>query len=356
MLYDLAIRPLLFAISQGDPERAHKLVITLLHYLGKSHQFANMISYRMTVQDPVDLLGIHFPNRIGLAAGFDKDALAMWMLWALGFGFLEVGTVTAQQQYGNPKPRIWRFSKDQALINAMGFNNRGADAMAKTFFASGAPPLPIGISIGKSRAINPEDLQAVIDDYLYSLQRLHSYGDYFVLNVSSPNTPGLRGLQDKGQLSILANALQKKLTIMADRELPKPLFVKIAPDLTNEAIDDVLQVCADENVLGIIATNTTLSREGLSSPTDVSGGLSGKPLTDRAIQVVQYLRRNAPNLVIIGVGGIFTIDHARRMVEIAGADLIQIYTGFIYKGPFLPRNLAHGVKFAPSRRGSNSPI
>lgn len=229
MLYDLAIRPLLFAISQGDPERAHKLVIALLHYLGRSQQFANMISWRMTVQDPVDLLGIHFPNRVGLAAGFDKDALAMWMLWAMGFGFLEVGTVTAQQQYGNPKPRIWRFPKDQALINAMGFNNRGADAMAQAFVASGIPPLPVGISIGKSRVVDPEDLQAVIDDHLHSLRLLRSFGDYFVLNVSSPNTPGLRELQDKKQLSALVGALQKELAIMENREPPKTLVHQDCP-------------------------------------------------------------------------------------------------------------------------------
>lgn len=356
MLYKLLVRPPLFAFSTGDAERAHKLVITLLHYLGMPHALSRDIGNFLRIDDSVELLGIHFPNRVGLAAGFDKDARAIWALSALGFGFLEVGTVTAKEQAGNPRPRIWRFPKDGALINAMGFNNHGAAKMAQTLSRSGKPPIPIGISLGKSKVVNPENLEAVIDDHLYSLRLLHSFGDYFALNVSSPNTPGLRGLQGKEQLSALVKALQKELALVAYGGLKKPLLVKIAPDLTHEAIDDVLQVCADERVPGIIAANTTLSREGLSSPTDVPGGLSGKPLTDKALSVVHHVRRQAPNLLVIGVGGIFTVDDARRMIEIAGADLVQLYTGFIYEGPSLPRKIAEGVKFAPSRWSTTTPI
>ncbi|MCH7828802.1 quinone-dependent dihydroorotate dehydrogenase [Patescibacteria group bacterium] len=354
MLYKLLIRPLLFALSTGDAERAHKLVITLLHYLGTPHVLSQAVGNFLRVDDPVELLGIRFPNRVGLAAGLDKDARAIWALSALGFGFLEVGTVTAKEQAGNPRPRIFRFPKDEALINAMGFNNHGAAKMMQTLSRSGKPLIPIGISLGKSKVVDPEDLGAVIEDHLYSLLLLHQFGDYFALNVSSPNTPGLRGLQGKEQLSTLLKALQAKLIALAQGQQPKPLLVKIAPDLTPDAIDDVLQVCADESVPGIIATNTTLSREGLSSPTDVSGGLSGRPLTDKALSVVRHVRRQAPNLLIIGVGGIFTIDDARRMIEVAGADLVQLYTGLIYEGPSLPRKIARGVKFAPSRIASPS--
>lgn len=355
MLYKSLIRPLLFALSRNDPERAHEWAIALLNYSGTAYGLS-VVSQLMTIQDPVELLGIRFPNRVGLAAGFDKDARAIWALWALGFGFLEVGTVTAKEQPGNQRPRIWRFPKDGALINSMGFNNHGAKKMLQTVSHSGKPPIPIGISLGKSAVVDPKDLEAVIEDYLYSLRLLYYFGDYFVLNVSSPSTPGLRGLQSKEQLSALVRPLQQELMFMPNTRPPKPLLIKIAPDLTNQAIDDVLQVCADENIPGIIATNTTLSKEGLSLPTNLPGGLSGKPLTEKALSVVHYIKRQAPNLVIIGVGGIFTINDARLMIEVAGADLVQLYTGLMYEGPFLPHKIALGVKFAPSRRSRITPI
>jgi dihydroorotate dehydrogenase len=341
-VYKRLVRPILFRISSKDPERAHEWTISLLRYLGKPHWLAKTAAQFMTVQDPVDLMGLHFPNRVGLAAGFDKNASALWGLWTLGFRFLEIGTITAQKQSGNSRPRIWRFPEDEALINAMGFNNNGADETAQTLRSSGMPPIPIGVSLGKSKAVSPENLEAVIADYQDSLSKLWPYGEYFVLNVSSPNTPGLRKLQGKDQLSALIQGIAKGT-------MGKPLLIKIAPDLTLEAIDDVLQVCADQKIGGIIATNTTLSREGLRARTDAPGGLSGKPLRETALRVVAHIRRHAPNLAIIGVGGIMTIDDARYMVEVAGADLIQLYTGLVYEGPMLPHRISKGIKFAPTR-------
>lgn len=345
MLYKATLRPTIFALSSKDPERSHEWTISLLHYIGKLPWLAEATARFMTVKDPVDLLGLHFPNRVGLAAGFDKNARAVWGLSALGFGFIELGTVTAQKQPGNPRPRIWRFPRDKALINAMGFNNHGADEMARTLSSSGRPPIPIGISIGKSRVVPPENLEAVIQDHLYSLRMLYPYGDYFVLNVSSPNTPGLRGLQNKDQLDALIGSLRKETVALEGRGFssPKPLLVKIAPDLTPYAIDDVLKVCADQRIGGLIATNTTLSRVGLTTPTDVSGGLSGKPLTDKSLLVVQHIRKRAPNLVIIGVGGIMTVDDAQHMID-AGANLVQLYTGFVYQGPLFPRRVSRGIR------------
>ncbi len=281
----------------------------------------------MTVQDPADLLGIHFPNRVGLAAGFAKDAKTLWGLRMLGFGFIEMGTITARAQPGNPRPRIWRLPQDRALINAVGFHNNGADRAAYTVKCSGKPPIPIGISIGKSAAIPAENTEEVIRDLLRSIYTLGPYGDYFVLNVSSPNTPGLRGLQSAEQLSPIVRSCKTALG-------KKPLLIKIAPDLTNEALDDVLQTCTDQGV-GLVATNTM--------PTP-QGGMSGRPLQGSSLQTVQYARRHAPNLAIVGVGGIASIDDARRMIEIAGADLVELFTGIMYEGPFLPHRIARNLK------------
>lgn len=349
MLYESLIKPLLFALSRNDAEKAHEWAILALRMLGKNHRISQTISKFMTIQDPVDLLGIHFPNRIGLAAGFDKNACAIWGLIAMGFGFLEVGTVTAIEQAGNTRPRIWRFPEDEAIINSMGFNNHGAEKMAQTLSRSKNLPIPIGISLGKSKSANTSNLEMVTNDYLHSFRLLHPFGDYFVLNISSPNTPGLRRLQGKEGLLALTKALQKGLALVANRKFQKPpLLVKIPPDLSLNATDDVLQVCHEQGICGIVATNTTIGREGLSVSTNVIGGLSGKPLAERAVQMVRHIRRQAPNLVIIGVGGISTIDDAQRMFD-AGADLMQLYTGLIYKGPSLPRRLAKGIKSAPSR-------
>ncbi len=347
-MYTRVVRPLLFSLSTEDPERTHEWAIQLLHYLGKPHWLAKATASLMTVQDPVDLLGLHFPNRVGLAAGFDKNAQALWGLWALGFGFLEVGTVTAQEQPGNPRPRIWRLPEEEALINAMGFNNHGATGVARTLASLGRPSIPIGISLGKSMAVPPENMEAVVEDYWFSLWKLYPFGDYFVINVSSPNTPGLRGLQDKTQLAMLVQELQLRKASLGK---PKPIFIKISPDLTMEAINDILQVCCDCEIPGIIATNTTTSRTGLRNTTNAPGGLSGRPLADMALSAVHHIRRQAPNLIIIGVGGIFTVDDARRMVEMAGADLIQLYTGLVYEGPMLPHRIARGLRSIPARRG-----
>ncbi|MDO8473933.1 MAG: quinone-dependent dihydroorotate dehydrogenase [bacterium] len=350
-MYKGLIRPTLFRFSSKDPEIAHEWAISLLHYLGSSHWLAKASARFMTVQDPVDLLGLHFPNRVGLAAGFDKNARAAWGLFALGFGFIELGTITAQEQPGNQPPRIWRFPEDGALINAMGFNNDGADEVARRLRSDGRPPIPIGISIGKSKATPENDMNAVVKDYLDSLRALYPYGDYIAINVSSPNTSGLRKLQGREQLSLLVRSIRNELTFLASTKggSRKPLLVKIAPDITPQAIDDILQVSSDEGIDGIIATNTTTGREGLHVPTNVEGGLSGRPLKEKALQVASYVRRKAPNLPLIGVGGIESVDDARRMVEIGGADLVQIYTGFIYEGLFFPRRIARGLRLAPAR-------
>jgi dihydroorotate dehydrogenase len=341
-MYKRLVRPTLFRLSSKDPEKAHEWAISLLHCFGSSHWLAKAAARFMAIQDPVDLLGLHFPNRVGLAAGFDKNAAALWGLWALGFGFLEVGTITAQEQPGNLRPRIWRFPEDRALINSMGFNNQGATRVVQTLSSSGRPPIPIGISIGKSKATPENDINAVIADYLTSLCAIYPYGDYIVINVSSPNTPGLRGLQEKKQLTLLVRRLRNELTFLASTKggSRKPLLVKIAPDLMPQAIDDILRVCSDEGIDGIIATNTM---------PHALGGLSGKPLAEKAFSVVRHVRRQAPDLVVIGVGGIFTLDDARRMVEVAGADLVQLYTGLVYEGPMLPRRISQGLKYAPTR-------
>jgi dihydroorotate dehydrogenase len=221
--------------------------------------------------------------------------------------------------------------------------------MARTLAASGIPGIPLGISIGKSKVVDPEDMDAVIEDHMFSLDLLYWLGDYFVLNVSSPNTPGLRGLQGKGQLSLILKALQGRIRELEPLRQPKPLLVKIAPDLSLGAIDDVLEVCDEYGIRGIVATNTTVSREGLSSPASMAGGLSGRPLAHKALATVRHVRQQAPHLAVIGVGGIFTPDDARRMIEVGGADLVELYTGFVYEGPFLPRKIARGLRGAVPR-------
>ncbi len=270
-MYKRMVRPTLFTLFKKDPEKAHEWVNSLFRFSGNLPWFTEAVAHLMTVQDPADLLGIHFPNRVGLAAGFAKDAKTLWGLRMLGFGFIEMGTITARAQPGNPRPRIWRLPQDRALINAVGFHNNGADRAAYTVKCSGKPPIPIGISIGKSAAIPAENTEVVIRDLLRSIYTLGPYGDYFVLNVSSPNTPGLRGLQSAEQLSPIVRSCKTALG-------KKPLLIKIAPDLTNEALDDVLQTCTDQGV-GLVATNTmptpARQHERKTSPR--------KLITDRAI-------------------------------------------------------------------------
>ncbi|CAM3673609.1 quinone-dependent dihydroorotate dehydrogenase [Kibdelosporangium persicum] len=334
------IRRALFRFGGGDAEVAHHRTTAIL---AKAAPVLAPLGRVLSVEAPVTVFGVRFPNPVGLAAGMDKDGAALHAWPALGFGFVEVGTVTAIAQPGNPKPRLFRLPDSEAVINRMGFNNAGAEALALRLAAGRKPQVPLGISIGKSKVVPVEQ---AVEDYRKSLRALYPYGDYFAVNVSSPNTPGLRGLQDRKALSELLAELTLECRALAerDRSKPRPLLVKIAPDLTDDAIGEVLEVCDEHGVSGVMATNTTLSRDGLA-PTDQhlageAGGLSGRPLTVRAREVVSFVHKQTDGqLPVIGVGGILDTDDAARMFD-AGASLVQLYTGFIYRGPGLVRRIS----------------
>lgn len=333
MLYTRLLRPVLFRVGSGDPEMAHERTLAALARVGSLPPVLAALRRAFAACAPRTVFGLCFPNPVGLAAGMDKNGIALRSWPALGFGHVEVGTVTWHPQPGNPKPRLYRLPASEALINRMGFNNEGARALAERLRSVGPLPVPLGISIGKSK-ITP--VGEAVADYRDSLRTLAPYGDYFAVNVSSPNTPGLRGLQDRAALDELLTALRA--------ECPdKPLLVKIAPDLTEQAIAEVVEVCLDRGIAGLIATNTTLGRDGIAPADAVTagqqGGLSGRPLTERAREVVGFVHREtAGALPIIGVGGIGSADDARRMLD-AGASLVQVFTGFIYAGPGLVRDI-----------------
>jgi dihydroorotate dehydrogenase len=328
--YEVFVRPLLFSLNA---ETAHHLTIQLLQkasYFGPALRVLNSFqpsSKRKT------LFGVDFANPIGLAAGLDKNGVALPAWAALGFGFIEIGTVTAQAQPGNPKPRIFRLPEQQALINRLGFNNDGADAIAHrlaTLRKSGRwPAVPVGINIGKSR-VTP--LEQATDDYLYSLRRLRDFADYITLNISSPNTPGLRELQEPERLSELLYAIGDEAGTA-----PKPLIVKISPDLSAAELKAVLAVCEENCVSGIIATNTTLDHCSIPSQLDEAGGLSGAPLQDKSTALVREITARS-KIPVIASGGIFDAQSAREKFQ-AGAELIQLYTGFVYRGPRLLREI-----------------
>jgi dihydroorotate dehydrogenase len=337
VLYSRLIRPVLFRIGSGDAEAAHEFTLRVLARAATVPAALAPLRRYFAVDAPRTVFGVRFPNAVGLAAGMDKNGLALPGWAALGFGHVEVGTVTWHSQPGNPTPRLYRLPASGALINRMGFNNAGAAALAGRLRALGPLPVPLGISIGKSKVTRVEDAVA---DYRSSLRTLYPYGDYFAVNVSSPNTPGLRGLQDRVMLDDLLTGLRAESAALGD----KPLLVKIAPDLTDNAIGELLEVCADRDVAGLIATNTTLARDGIDAadvPTgSQAGGLSGRPLARRAREVVAFVHRETGGrLPVIGVGGITTVDDALRMLD-AGASLLQLYTGFIYGGPGLVRRIS----------------
>ena len=295
-----------------------------------------------------DLFNLCFRNPVGLAAGFDKNGIALESLAALGFGFIEAGTVTFHPQSGNPKPRMFRLAADQALINRAGFNNDGAAAFARRVEHHRPDDCVLGISIGKSKIAPLEDATA---DYLASFDLVYKLADYIAINVSSPNTPQLRELQQSDQLTSLLVALQtrnRELQQRYGRQAPVPLLVKISPDLARPELEMIVDVIQRLRIDGIIATNTTISRAGLAtSPATVAdigaGGLSGRPLTQRSEDVVRMLRtRVGAGLVLVGVGGITTADDARRRLA-AGADLLQGYTAFVYEGPLWPRRMVEGI-------------
>ncbi len=331
------IRPILFKFFK-DPETVHHLALYFLKFLGLPG-FSSVAQIFTNINDETlkqKVFGLDFKNPVGLAGGFDKEAYAVKGLEALGFGYLEIGTITRYSQPGNPRPRIFRLAADEALINRMGFNNFGADALAQRLSKLKNLNTPLGISLGKTK-ITP--LEEAAEDYLYSFTKLYDYGDYFAVNISSPNTPGLRDLQDKEHL---IEIIQGLANYRAKQTKLKPILVKIAPDLTFEAIDEVLEVCKQLNVDGIIATNTTISREGLSAPAKEIGGLSGMPLKSKSTQIIKHIRRQSPGLPIIGAGGIFTAEDAYEKIR-AGASLLQIYTGFIYEGPLVVRATNQGL-------------
>lgn len=333
------VKPLLF---RQDPEEVHDLVLSGLEFASRHRPLLQLMTAFCRAHDPrleTEAFGLRFPNPVGLAAGLDKNARAVPAWAALGFGFVEIGSVTAQAQPGNPKPRLFRLPTDAALVNRMGFNNEGAESVARRLRTSrqayGRFGIPLGINLGKSK-VTP--LEQAPQDYLHSLRELWEYGDYFALNVSSPNTPGLRQLQDKERLEELLAAI----TAFTRTQTPaKPVLLKIAPDLGWEQIDEILELAERYSLSGIIATNTTTSREGLSTATQEAGGLSGRPLRARALEVLRYLSTHT-RLPLVSVGGIFTPEDVLERLE-NGARLVQVYTGFVYQGPTLPRRLCQGL-------------
>jgi dihydroorotate dehydrogenase len=352
VVYRRVARPVLYRLGRGDAEVAHERT---LHGLARLAAVPGAVAALAQTYGSYDVglartvFGVRFPGPVGLAAGMDKNGIALPAWRALGFGFVEVGTVTAEPQPGNPKPRLFRLVESEAVINRMGFNNEGSAALADRLHAYGQLGYPLGISIGKSK-VTP--LAEAVEDYVTSFRRLHPYGDYFAVNVSSPNTPGLRTLQDAGHLRELLVALRNESVALDNR---RPILVKIAPDLTLAAIDELLGVCTDVGVAGLIATNTTIGRDGLA-PADAAlgaeaGGLSGRPLTELARRTVAHIHaETAGQLPIIGVGGILDPDDAVRLMD-AGASLVQIYTGLIYRGPGLVRRTNRALRDVPIRVG-----
>jgi len=342
MFYKTFIKPILF---RRDPERIHYQVFSWLKN-GLKFPFAKVIVKSFfNFEDKSlqkSLFGLDFPNPVGLAAGFDKDAKLFDELACLGFGFIEVGTVTPKPQDGNPKPRLFRLAEDSALVNRMGFNNAGVEAMVNRLQNRSSKPI-IGGNIGKNKVTPNED---AIDDYLSCFTTLFDYVDYFVVNVSSPNTPNLRELQEKEPLTKLLNTLQQENQRKTNR---KPILLKIAPDLTNEQLDDIVAIIQDTKLDGLIATNTTIDRSNLVSDRNVvenigAGGLSGFPVKNRSTEVIKYLtRKSNKSFPIVAVGGIFTAEDAIEKLE-AGADLLQVYTGFIYEGPSIVKKINKGIK------------
>lgn len=331
------LRPLLFSL---EPERVHSLVFSLLDGPMRLPAFRSAVKSIYDTPDPRlerKLFGLTFKNPVGLAAGFDKDARHIHALSSFGFGFIEIGTVTPRPQPGNEKPRLFRLPIDNALINRMGFNNEGAAAAARRLKGCDAGVI-IGGNIGKNK-LTPND--AASEDFALCFHALYEYVDYFVVNVSSPNTPGLRELQEKEPLRKILQTLK---SLCLEKPVMKPLLLKIAPDLSEGQLDDIVEILIATRMDGVIATNTTISRDGLKTQAhDLArmgtGGLSGKPLKQRSTEVIRYLRAKlGPGFPIIGVGGIMCAEDAVEKLN-AGANLLQIYTGFIYEGPALIKSI-----------------
>ena len=400
-IYQSGIRPILFSALKADPEWLHHHTLRLLGWLAQTSQRPQTHWVQTQLQQVYclsdarleqSLWGLKFPNPLGLAAGFDKDGVATSIWGALGFGFAELGTVTLQAQPGNPRPRLFRLVEDKAVLNRMGFNNHGAEALARRLqllkvgklkqelkveslednlqpsnLPYGAQPsnlqpsnlqpstfkpiVPVGINLGKSKVTPLEEAAA---DYLGSFRLLKDLGDYFVVNVSSPNTPGLRSLQDAAQLGLILDTLQQ------ENNTQKPILVKIAPDLEWDAIADVINLAQTHQLAGIVATNTTIRRDILKtqriiktgkSVSEEAGGISGAPLRQRSTEVIRFIHQQTQGqLPIIGVGGIFTAEDAWEKIT-AGASLIQVYTGLVYEGPWMMRRIMEGLLLKLEERG-----
>ncbi len=340
-MYKLIIRPLFFLF---DPEKIHHIVFWFLKIAQRIPFLSALVRKMYVYQNPKlekELFGIRFPNPLGLAAGFDKDAEVVDAFANFGFGFLEIGTLTPKPQSGNPKKRLFRLPQDKGLINRMGFNNEGVEAAVKRLKKRKSKVIIAG-NIGKNKVTPNED---AVSDYLNAYEALYEVVDFFVVNVSSPNTPNLRSLQEKEPLTKLLNSLQEA---NQKRSIPKPILLKIAPDLSDEQLLEIIDIVNKTHTAGVIATNTTISRKGLTTdPEKVeaigAGGLSGQPLKDRSTEVIRFLAKHIKGAFpIIGVGGIHSPQDAKEKLE-AGADLIQIYTGFVYEGPGLVKRILKGM-------------
>ena len=335
-MYKSIIRPLLFLF---DPEKVHQFTFRWLKFVNKIPFVPALLRVRYRLKDKClerEVFGIKFPNPVGLAAGLDKNAELFSELSSLGFGFIEIGTVTPKPQPGNPPKRLFRLVEDEGIINRMGFNNEGVEAIVARLKKN--KNVIIGGNIGKNKWTENDKAH---EDYLYCFEHLAPYVDYFVVNVSSPNTPNLRSLQEKEPLQKLLTLLQE-----ANGKLPKskPILLKIAPDLTDEQLMDIIDIVEQTHIAGVIATNTTITREGLTSEKKAeTGGLSGRPLTQRSTEVIRFLAEKSQHrFPIIGVGGIHTPEDALEKLR-AGASLVQIFTGFIYEGPSLIKRINKAI-------------
>jgi dihydroorotate dehydrogenase len=352
LIYSSILKPVFFKM---DPEKAHHVVIDGLATGGKVPGLTSVMHAMYGVNSSPELsseqFGLHFPHPIGLAAGLDKNGKAADGFSSIGFGFMEVGTVTPKAQAGNEQPRLFRLPPDEALINRMGFNNDGTAAMAQKLAGRKVKRIPLAVNIGKNK-VTPNELAH--EDYRACIRDLYTYGDFFVVNISSPNTPDLRDLQHGEELKNLLGAVRQEISVQAAKsnKQEKPVLVKIAPDMTDEQLELTVASIMESGVSGIIATNTTLSRTGLGhSNKSEAGGLSGKPLKDRSTEVIRAVyRQTGGKLPIIGSGGIFTAQDAYDKIR-AGASLVEVYTALIYKGPGLLRELTGGLKECLRRDG-----
>ncbi|MEO9483862.1 MAG: quinone-dependent dihydroorotate dehydrogenase [Ekhidna sp.] len=338
-MYNL-LKPILFLFS---PEKAHKITTGLLHIVLKLPLGKSLIKGMFNFEDQRlerEVFGLKFKNPVGLAAGFDKNAELIDDFSNLGFGFIEIGTLTPKGQPGNPQPRLFRLPMDEALINRMGFNNEGVEDAVQRL-KNRKSDIIVGGNIGKNKVTPNEN---ALNDYRICFEELFDYVDYFVVNVSSPNTPGLRELQEKEPLMKLLKALMED---NAKKESPKPLLLKIAPDLTESQLDDIISITNEVNLDGLIVSNTTIDRSNLKTSTEKidaigAGGLSGKPVFKKSNEVLKYIRKHLPNVPIIAVGGIHSAQDAIDKIQ-AGATLVQIYTGLVYEGPALIRKINAGL-------------